>query len=455
VSEGMYHLINGDCLEALRELRDGCVDAVVTDPPAGISFMGKKWDSPNTFPLRDRGELPGGSLPKQTPHKHSRGFANGVTFDKTRRGRDAFLDFLTPRLAECLRVCRPGAVALVWALPRTSHWTALAIEEAGWVIEEKVYHHFGTGFPKHRSKLKPSTEEWILCRKPGPLWLGVEECRVSTNGESLSGGRVSGSVGQTSHEGWRRPWMEDSEQKGLHVERAKAHLEHAEAAGRWPANLVLSHSPGCRPVGMRRVKGSNPIGPNPGGKPGYSGYAGNGAGHDFTDADGTEEVEHWECVDGCPVKALDEQAGERHSYCSNPATAEAASGKEFVNKDRAVYELAKANGKAFTRGRMYADKGGPSRFYATFPPDTERFLYCSKASKKDRGEGNTHPTVKSTALMAWLVKLACPEGGLVLDPFGGTFSTGIAAVRAGRYFIGIESDPEYFATGRARMEAAR
>lgn len=63
--------------------------------------------------------------------------------------------------------------------------------------------------------------------------------------------------------------------------------------------------------------------------------------------------------------------------------------------------------------------------------------------------------VKSTTLMAWLVKLACPEGGLVLDPFGGTFSTGVACFREGRRFVGVESDPEYFATGKARVEAAR
>ncbi len=72
-----------------------------------------------------------------------------------------------------------------------------------------------------------------------------------------------------------------------------------------------------------------------------------------------------------------------------------------------------------------------------------RFFYCSKASKADRGEGNSHPTVKPLTLMEWLVKLVCPPGGTVLDPFAGSGSTGVACLRTGRHFIGIEKETEY------------
>lgn len=162
----------------------------------------------------------------------------------------------------------------------------------------------------------------------------------------------------------------------------------------------------------------------------------------YADADGTEQVEHWECDPECPVRLLDEQAGERvHSA------------------GRAREAIRNADKKGIFRlpgdGHRFGDTGGPSRFYATFPPDTERFLYCSKASKKDRGEGNKHPCCKNTKLMVWLVRLACPEGGLVLDPFMGSGSTGVACLREGRRFIGIESEPEYFATARKRLDAAR
>jgi len=101
----------GDCLEAMRGLADGCVDAVVTDPPAGIFFMGRKWDS-------------------------------------NRGGRGAWVAWLTEIMGEAFRVLKPGGHALVWALPRTSHWTAWALEDAGFEVRERIAHVFGTGFPK-------------------------------------------------------------------------------------------------------------------------------------------------------------------------------------------------------------------------------------------------------------------------------------------------------------------
>jgi DNA modification methylase len=80
-----------------------------------------------------------------------------------------------------------------------------------------------------------------------------------------------------------------------------------------------------------------------------------------------------------------------------------------------------------------------------------RFFYCAKASKADRGEGNKHPTCKSTVLMEWLCHLSCPEGGLILDPFAGSGSTGVAAVRTGRRFLGVEQDAGYHETARRRL----
>ena len=104
----------GDALAVLPTLPDACVEAVVTDPPAGISFMDREWD-------RDRG------------------------------GRDAWIAWLASVMRECLRVLKPGGHALVWALPRTSHWTATACEDAGFEIRDRIAHLFGSGFPKSLS----------------------------------------------------------------------------------------------------------------------------------------------------------------------------------------------------------------------------------------------------------------------------------------------------------------
>jgi site-specific DNA-methyltransferase (adenine-specific) len=83
-----------------------------------------------------------------------------------------------------------------------------------------------------------------------------------------------------------------------------------------------------------------------------------------------------------------------------------------------------------------------------------RFFYCPKANKKDREEGNNHPTVKPTDLMAYLVRLVTPPGGTVLDPFMGSGSTGKAAVGLGFDFVGIERDPAYFEIARERVRRA-
>lgn len=106
-----YQVLLGDCLEILPILEENTIDAIVTDPPAGISFMGKSWDG-------DKG------------------------------GRDAWIKWLEGVASECLRVLKPGGHMLIWALPRTSHWTATAVENAGFEIRDRVSHIFGQGFPK-------------------------------------------------------------------------------------------------------------------------------------------------------------------------------------------------------------------------------------------------------------------------------------------------------------------
>lgn len=108
---GSATLHQGDCLDVLRGMADCSVDAVVTDPPAGISFMGKAWD-------------------------HHKG------------GRSAWIAWMTEIAAEVNRVLKPGGHALVWAIPRTSHWTATAWEDAGFEVRDRVAHVTGSGFPK-------------------------------------------------------------------------------------------------------------------------------------------------------------------------------------------------------------------------------------------------------------------------------------------------------------------
>jgi DNA modification methylase len=442
-------VILGDALEALRGMEPGGVDALVCDPPAGIGFMGKTWDQPKGYGFKDGsnriGEMPAEPRSRmsrnpvcQSCRKMKRGAkkcrCECPDFDTDRDGamqmrwyrdvRRDFVSFLTPVMAECLRVCRPGAVALVWSLPRTSHWTGTALEDAGWQVEDKICHLFGTGFPKHRSKLKPAYEEWILCRKPGPKWLGVEEARVpgvvpvTTQGASS---RVYG-----GGEGLCPDGLQTS---------------NPSPAGRWPANLCLSHHESCRPRGAT---------------PGIEAAA---------LADGVRLQPHpgggWDCHPECPVRLLDEQAGERKSPSSYIRS---APNTATFHPQRHAGELQPG----------YGDRGGPSRFfYVAKAPRRERWFYCTdcddafEPGERDRhghghvdGDGKpdwkhleSHPTQKSLSLMRWLVKLACPAGGLVLDPFSGSSSTGVACVQTGRRFIGIDNNPTYHAIAERRLAA--
>ena len=83
-----------------------------------------------------------------------------------------------------------------------------------------------------------------------------------------------------------------------------------------------------------------------------------------------------------------------------------------------------------------------------------RFFYCAKASAQDRGNGNDHPTVKPNELMRWLVRLVCRKDGIVLDPFCGSGSTGVACVNEGMSFFGIDQDEHYCGIARRRIADA-
>lgn len=154
-------LYQGDCREVLKELPDASVDSVVTDPPAGIEFMGKQWDTPQSYEkgfIKDgigKGFLLpakssrnptcincGGEKRRRLAQPERQCTCDNPDFNEVslrNLERDRFVAFLQEALTECLRVLKPGGHALVWSLPRTSHWTATALENAGFEIRDCVY----------------------------------------------------------------------------------------------------------------------------------------------------------------------------------------------------------------------------------------------------------------------------------------------------------------------------
>lgn len=405
MSDLRWWIEHGDAAEALKILPDGSVDALVTDPPAGISFMGKEWDS-------------------------------------SKGGRDKWVAWLAGILTECRRVMKPGTYGWVWALPRTAHWTATACEDAGFVVRDVLVHVFGTGFPKSRSLLKPAAEHWILIKAPGELReLRIEENRIGTSK------RVPGSLSKTPGTvyggGKGIPKAEGGEQQGVGG--------HDPNSGRWPANFALSHDDDCKPVGTRKVKTSDPRRADGTvnadlGSQGIYGGGNTPEGLDkprYCDADGTETVEAWQCVEGCPVAMLDAQSGDRRSTLTGRA--DPSTSHKHPATARPSNFLGQGNAAV---GAVYADSGGASRFY-----------YVAKPSTRERSEGlpagtrNTHTTVKSISLMRHLVSLVAAPGATILDPFTGSGSTGIAALAEDCRFIGIEKEAEYVEIARRRIAA--
>jgi site-specific DNA-methyltransferase (adenine-specific) len=219
------HNINlylNDCSKVLKTLESNSIDSLITDPPAGIGFMGKEWDS-------------------------------------NKGGRDQWIAWMTGVMKECHRVLKPGAHGLVWALPRTAHWTATALEDAGFEVRDVIHHIFGQGFPKSLNiekagggakwkgwgtALKPAVENWILIRKP------IEEKTVTQNvlthgcgGINIDGGRID-SIPRTP--GYKNPGTKYEKKSEWNKRYSGVRREVDQYTGRFPANLVFSHEPECQ-----------------------------------------------------------------------------------------------------------------------------------------------------------------------------------------------------------------
>jgi hypothetical protein len=355
-------------------LRDNSVDAVVTDPPYNLAFMGRSWD--------------------------------------TVGGPQAYQAWCQAWAREALRVMKPGGWLLAFGGTRTWHRLACGIEDAGFEKRDTIAEFgplawvTGQGFPKGKACLKPAWEPVIVARKPGSSVLQIDAGRISATPEDQEV--------QTRRSG--------ASTKGMFSSYGSFDGEWCAPSGRWPANVVLVHDPGCVPVGVRKVRGSHD-----GGKPipRYVLEAGlrsnaerptNDAGIGYADPDGTETVEAWECEPDCPVFLLDQQSGERPGAVSN--------GKRAGTGYRGSWPGAE-------QAPSYADSGGASRFF-----------YTAKADRSERVtvDGVSHPTVKPLELVRWLVRLVTPPSGTVLDLFCGSGTTGEAAMLEGFASILVDND---------------
>jgi DNA modification methylase len=484
-------LHNQDWLDLAPSIEDCSIDAVVTDPPAGIGFMGKAWDNPlsDTFPTRGRR-----GTDKDTDAV--RKFGNDIEPDlKSPRARRAFVAFMTEAMQECYRVLKPGGYAVVWALPRTSHWTACAVEDAGFEIRDVITHLFGSGFPKSKDVSKEIDRQAGAQRTKT---IGVRHRNVKPFDDS-NGWNSNNTTGDHTYTAPATPEAQQWQGWGTALKPANEHWIIARKPLSEPnvAQNVLRHGTGAINIDACRVRGVPPSVPQPLGGTGLVYGFANGEGRNGEMSQPHPEG-RWpsnlvlthsadcngQCAPDCPVRIIDEQSGPRagmkRGVLRRGQTTGTSIGGYGVYGESAPQEVVAVS----------SDEGGASRFFPRFEWDAELdapFLYTPKPSRSERNAGcegmlakptligaeghkinpmtgrevvdiprqNHHPTVKPVALMRWLVRLVTPPGGTVLDPFCGSGTTGVACVDEGFSFVGCDSDAEYFPIAEARTTHAQ
>ena len=478
-------LMLGDNIESLRKLPDNSIDSVVTDPPYGLSFMNKKWDhdvpsiefwkevyrvlKPGGHVLSFGGtrtyhrmtvniEDAGFEIRDQIMWLYGSGFPKshniGKAVDKIQGNEREVIGTLadkdpryaSPRNGSANNELKYGSIV-------TSNKDEIPPLTKGY----SKWEGWGTA-------LKPANEPICVARKPlSEKTIADNVLKWGTGGINIDGCRVGSE---------EKPVFDKSnQQKGNVFDVGSKRTGEYTTEGRFPANIILE----CTCDDM--IKGET----------GSIKISNNGTANYFPEQNtlnkGVETKHYNDKGDihtdpNCPCRVLDEQSGLLKS-------GDGKSGKHKINRNGNTDGVCKMDMGKSNDAIHYGDKGGASRFF-----------YNAKVSKKERNEGlegfeeksieglghgldricsiceapqlkpcdcegnkwivrpkkNTHPTVKPISLMAYLCRLITPQGGLVLDPFMGSGSTGCAAIEEGFRFAGMEMEEQYFEIAKARIE---
>lgn len=392
-----FELLVGDCLFQLPRLPNNHFDSLVTDPPAGIAFMNQEWDE-------DKG------------------------------GRDPWVAWMTQVMTEAKRTLKPGAHALVWAIPRTSHWTAWALENAGFEIRDVITHHFGSGFPKNMD-ISKAIDKKLGAERPVVAQRAQAGAKFKIAAETID----NGGFNDPNRESFdiTAPATDEAKQWdgwGTALKPGSEHWILVRKPGlKTVVDTVLKHGTGAINIDACRLEDGTGI-PEPVKKPNFKNTVyGNGLGG----ADWSNEKGRWPanvilthsaacgayCMEDCPTRAFGDEARffKRFKYAPKPSVTEKNTGLEEIEPQKVNDGRKTEIDNAFQRG------------------ETTR--------------QNIHPTVKSVELMDYLIRLITPPGGTVLDCFMGSGSTGVAAVTGGWDFVGIEKHLPYFEIAQGRIRA--
>lgn len=400
-------ILHGDCRELIATLPDNSIDAIVTDPPYELGFMGKKWD------------------------------AAGIAYD-----RDLW--------AECLRVLKPGGHLLAFGGTRTYHRMTAAIEDAGFEIRDSIHWLYGSGFPKSLDVSKAIDKQR---HDRAEVYQVTAWIRVTRDAAGISNRDIDtafGANGMARH--WtdvlphgKQPAVPTLEQVPKLLDVLGVTLDDMPDDIRrllWELN-GRKGQPGEN-WAKREVVGARSV-------PVGHAFAGPVYGGDSSakpinvTAPATDAARQWEGW-GTALKPAHEPA----ALARKPPTGTVAA--NVLEHDTGALNIDGTRiGERWPANVVLDDH------LAELHPDWAGYFYCSKASKAERNTAgpNNHPTVKPVALMRWLVRLVTPPGGTVLDPFAGSGTTLAAAILEGFDVIGCEMTDEYLPIIEGRVAWAQ
>ncbi len=462
----------GNSLEVLKMFPENHFDSVVTDPPYGIGFMGKAWDSftdTNNYGRTTKGQKERESV--RSDGTIVKGGINSLAsvagmYDRTPKGIKAYQEWCYLWAVECLRVLKPGGHLLASNSSRMYHRMACAIEDAGFEIRDQIMWVYGSGFPKS-----------LNIGKALDKTLGAEREKVRT---PITPKSTAGKG--TSNELDERPWLTKARDLGYNESYGNIPItEQAKQYEGWGTALKPAHEPivmARKPLSEKTVA-LNVL------KWGTGGI-------NIDDCRvGTEKVI------SLPSKSTDKYAQDEWSKKNKIGELKENIGRFpanfihdgsdevldlFPDTKSGALKPYKENHKNASSYRFARDK---TFIQNANSGSAARFFYCPKASKAERNKwceglplgeppasarstaaegrsnplgeprANNHPTVKPIALMQYLIKLVTPSNGRVLDPFMGSGTTLVACKNLGLNGTGIERNSDYVKIAEARINQVR
>ena len=415
-------LLNGDCIKQMQKLKDEGkqIDSVVTDPPYHLTSIVKRFGKE-------------GSAPAQYGTDGAFSRASTGFMGKEWDGGDIAFRPDTWKLTYDL--LKPGGYLLAFSASRNYHRMAVAIEDAGFEIRDQIMWIYGSGFPKSLNIGKG------IDKKQGNEREVVGEVRAGKNALGQDSGwnkhnnrtEIEVTKGNSEYEGWGTALKPAHEP----IVMARKSIEGTIV------DNVLKHGTGGINIDGCRIETEENLNGGAYAKNGNRrslvSDTRSGASEGMFQSKKTVGEDFVQPTGRFPANVMHDGSEEVLSGFPETSKSTGGGGTKTISKNKGVFTGGWGD-KEYDKTIGFGDEGSAARFF-----------YCPKVSKSERGEDNTHPTVKPQELMKYLCRLVTPKNGTVLDPFMGSGSTGMAAKDEGFEFIGIEREKEYFEIAEKRI----